>query len=243
MRNMESDMATIYAYVKIYDDIAHAHDFMRGKLFMNIIRAFKEHRDEAGELRGDECEGIIAWHQPENIQIAINGHSISSADIAAPIPIHSNEVLRKNAFCIYSLNSRGHDSVTAETLGDLKATLQIHESCFGLSSHCVVVLNATEFKSRVEKAVRALGYSGSLCLVDYFDEKTFSGNLPKDRFGYQKRSFFKHQREYRVLIDTELEEPKPIFLEVGDLSDICIITTPVEFNSSLQLKLPDGSCA
>ncbi|MCJ8286380.1 hypothetical protein [Halomonas sp.] len=236
-------MATIYAYVKIYENIDHAHDFMKGKLFMNTIRAFKEHRDEAGELRGDECEGIIAWYQPESVQVSFAGHTIPSADIAAPIPVHSNEVLRKNAFCIYSLNSRGHESVNAETLADLKATLQIHKSCFGLGSHCVVVKNATEFKERVEKAVRSLGYPGSLCLVDYFDEQTFSGNLPKERWGYQKRSFFKHQREYRVLIDTELESPKPMFLEVGDLSDICFITTPDEFNSSIQLKLPDGSAA
>jgi len=210
---------------------------------MNTISSFKEHRDEAGELRGDECEGIVAWHQPTDIQLSINSHVVPSADIAAPIPIHSNEVLRKNAFCIYSLNSRGHDSVTAETLADLKATLQIHESCFGLGSHCVVVLNATEFQKRIEKSIKNLGYAGSLSLVDYFDEKTFSGVLPKDRWGYQKRSFFRHQREYRILIDTELDVPKPIFLDLGDLSDICYITTPLEFNSSIQLKLPDGSSA
>jgi len=60
MRHRGSVMATIYAYVKIYEKIEHARDFMKGKLFMNTIRAFKEHRDEAGELRGDECEGIIA---------------------------------------------------------------------------------------------------------------------------------------------------------------------------------------
>lgn len=236
-------MSTVFAFVKIYDSIGHAYDFVKGKLFMNTIRAFKEHSDEAGELRGDKCEGIIAWFQPESVQVSFAGHKIPSADIAAPIPVHSNDVLRKNAFCIYSLNSRGHDSVNAETLADLKATLQIHKSCFGLGSHCVVVTNATKFKKRIEKAISNLGYSGSLCLVDYFDEKTFSGYLPKERWGYQKRSFFKHQREYRVLIDTELESPKPLFLEVGDLSDICFITTPNEFNSSIKLKLPDGSTA
>lgn len=236
-------MATIYAYVKIYENIDYAHEFMKGKLFMNTIRAFKEHKDEAGELRGDDCEGIIGWHQPESVQVSFAGHEIPSADIEAPMPVHSNEVLRINAFCIYSLDSRGHESVNAETLADLKATLQIHESCFGLGSHCVVVKNAAEFNKRVEKAVRSLGYPGSLCLVDYFDEQTFSGNLPQERWGYQKRSFFKHQREYRVLIDTELESPKPLILEVGDLSDICFITTPDEFNSSIQLKLPDGSAA
>jgi hypothetical protein len=29
-------------------------------------------------------------------------------------------------------------------------------------------------------------------------------------------------------------------LEVGDLNDIAIITTPKEFNVQLELKLPDG---
>ena len=236
-------MATIYAYVKIYEKIEHAYDFVKGKLFMNTIRGYKDHRDETGELRGDSCEGIIGWHQPECIQVTISGHTIPSSDIASSISVHSNEVLRQNAFCIYSLNSRGHEVVTPETLADLKATLQIHESCFGLGSHCVVVTNATEFRNRVEKAVRNLGHAGSLCLVDYFDEKTFSGTLPKERWGYQKRSFFKHQREYRVLIDTEIDDPKPIFLGVGDLSDICYITTPTEFNSSIKLQLPDGSSA
>lgn len=79
--------------------------------------------------------------------------------------------------------------------------------------------------------------------MEYFDEKTFDGALSKERWGYQKRSLFKHQREYRVLIDTALENPKPILLEVDDLSDICFITTPNEFNSGIQLKLPDGSVA
>ncbi len=94
-------MATIYAYVKIYEKMENSQDFMKGKLFMNTIRAFKDHRDESGELRGDGCEGIIAWHQPESIKVMISGHKIPSSDIALPIPVHSNEVLRKNAFCIY----------------------------------------------------------------------------------------------------------------------------------------------
>jgi len=229
-------MSTIYAYVKIFENPDHAADFMKGKLFMNTIRAFKEHRDAGGELRGDRCEGIVAWHQPGSVHVSVGGKTIPSADIAAPIEVHSDEILRKNAFCIYSLNSRGHDSVSAETLIDLKSTLQIHESCFGLGSHCVVITNASAFMGRVNNAIKMLGHSGSLCLVDYFDEQSFSGILPKERWGYQKRSFFKHQREYRVLIDTELETPNAMFLDVGDLSDISFITTPKEFNSSIQLK-------
>jgi len=37
--------------------------------------------------------------------------------------------------------------------------------------------------------------------VDYFNEHEFHGNMPSDKLGYQKRSMFSLQREYRVKID------------------------------------------
>ena len=55
---------------------------------------------------------------------------------------------------------------------------------------------------------------------------------------------FSKQRECRVLIDIHKEDPGPFTLEIGDISDICtLIITPEEFNSQLELKLPDGSRA
>ncbi len=67
--------------------------------------------------------------------------------------------------------------------------------------------------------------------------------MSEDNLGFQKRSLFAHQREYRVKIETNNPVPSPYFLEVGDLNDIAIITTPKEFNEQLELILPDGSHA
>ena len=53
-------MSTIFAFVKLFENNDHAQAFVSGKLFMNTIRSFKEYKDEAGELRGDEYEGIVA---------------------------------------------------------------------------------------------------------------------------------------------------------------------------------------
>lgn len=237
-------MSTIYAFVKLFENKNNAEDFVNGKLCMNTIRSFKEYKDESGELRGDVYEGIVAFYQPEKLgEIKIGEHSIPATDLAAPIGVHSNHLLDQNVFCIYSLNSQGHDTVSSETLSDFKRTLELHESCFGLGKFCVVILNAQKFIERCKSAIENLNINGNLGLVDYFDEHTFHGNMPKDMLGYQKRSLFARQREYRIKIDMNSPKPGRYFLEVGDLSDIAKITTPKEFNEQLELKLPDGSHA
>lgn len=35
--------------------------------------------------------------------------------------------------------------------------------------------------------------------------------------------------------------PEPYTLNVGDLSDITVLTTPAEFNEKLEIKLPGGT--
>ncbi|WP_156879116.1 hypothetical protein [Oceanobacter kriegii] len=237
-------MSTIFAFVKLFENREYAEDFVDGKLFMNTIRSFKEYKDESGELRGDEYEGIVALYQPDKLgEIRFDEHVIPASDLAAPIVVHGDHLLSHNVFCIYSLNSRGHETVSAETLSDFKRTLELHDSCFGLGKFCVVILNASQFIERCKAAIEKLNVNGNLGLVDYFDEHEFHGSMPEEKLGYQKRSLFSHQREYRVKIDTARPEPSPYILEVGDLSDIAVITTPKEFNSQLELKLPDGSHA
>jgi len=232
-------MATIFAFVKLFENENYANDFMKGKLFMNTIRYFKEYRDESGKLRGDNYEGIVSLLQPKLLgEIVIADRSIPASELTAPIVLHSNGLLANNVFCIYSLNSRGHDSVSAETVAEFHRTLELHESCFGLGKYCVVILDAEEFRLRCSKAVKELNFDASHGLVDYFDEHTFHGNMAQDRLGFQKRNFFNPQREYRIKIDTRAENPGPYVMEIGDLSDIAKITTPNEFNEQLEIKLP-----
>lgn len=158
---------------------------------MKTIRMFKEHKDESGELRGDPMEGVVAWYQLNKIKLEIGGHEIPSNENAVPIAIYSNELLGKQCLLyIYSLNSRGHDTVSAETIRDFKRTLEIHEACYGLGAYCVAVLNAQEFINRCQAAVKSLNVTGKLGLVDYFDELTFSGALPQERHGFQKLKLF-----------------------------------------------------
>lgn len=209
---------------------------------MNTIRFFKEYRDEAGELRGDQYEGVVAIYQPEKLgEIKLGEHAILASDLAAPIVVYGDHLLDHNVFCLYSLNSRGRDTVSAETLSDFKRTLELHESCFGLGKHCVVILNTSQFIERCRSVIKKLNLNGSLGLVDYFNEREFHGNMPSGKLGYQKRNMFSHQREYRIKVDLSRSESGSYLLDVGDLSDIAFISTPKDFNEKLELKLPDGS--
>lgn len=229
--------ATIYSLVKIFTDKSHAEKFRNGQLHMKTLRMFKEYKDESGILRGDPMEGIVAWYQPDKVDIKINGYKIPAHDFAGPIVLHSSELLDKNAFCMYAVNSRGHDRITPETIEDFKRALQIHENCFGLGSYCVAVLDFREFNNRCRSAIESLGIWGKAALVDYFDEKTFHGDLPTEMLGFQKRSIFAQQREYRLLLDLK-REPGIFELNLGDLSDITSpVITPNDFNRGLEIKV------
>lgn len=237
-------MSIIYAFVKLFETKEYAESFVNGKLFMNTIGSFKKYEDKFGELRGDKYEGIIALYQPDKLgEIKLGEVSIPASDLAAPIVISDNHLLKNNVFCIYSLNSRGYDSVSAETLSDFKRTLELHESCFGLGKFCVVITNAMEFIERCKSALEKENLNADLGLVDYYNDHEFHGQMSKDKLGFQKSHLYAHQREYRIKIDTNRSEPSPYILDVGDLSDIAVITTPKEFNDQLELKLPDGSQA
>lgn len=237
-------MSTIFAFVKLFEKIEHAESFLQGKLYMNTIRSFKEYKDKNGELRGDNYEGIIAMYQPEKLKtVKLGDLEIPASEIASPIVIHGDDLLNHNVFCIYSLNSRGYDSISADNLLDFKRTLELHDSCFGLGNFCVVVTNASLFIERCRLAIVSKNYDGKLGLVDYFDEHEHHGAMDEENHGFQKRSLFSHQREYRVKIKTDNDVPSPYTLDIGSLSDIASIMTPEDFNNLLLLKLPDGSSA
>jgi hypothetical protein len=235
--------ATIYAFVKILDRQEYVKPLVGGMLHMRPLRLFRNYRDEEGGLRGDPYEGIVAWLQPERTLVKVGEHIIPSRDIAEPIAVQSDEQLRRNAFCLYSLNSSGHDSVSAETLAGFKNTLAIHRNCYGFGGYCVAFLNAQEFIDRVTRALQEAKLAGALGLVEYFDERTFHGWFDKKKLGFVKRGRYSIQREYRVLLDAQCSRTAPWDLGVGNLSDIAWIGTPEEFNSKLSIRLPNGSVA
>ncbi|MCX2795339.1 hypothetical protein OQJ62_10450 [Microbulbifer thermotolerans] len=228
--------SVIYAFVRIFEQKEHAESFLRGDLRFGRIGAYKSYVDKNGEQRGDPFEGIVSWLQPNMVSIKFGDLVIPSEDIVAPIAIHSNEVLNKFALCLYAIHSGDTETITLEVLDDFKRSLLIHEKSFGLGSYCALITNAREFQNRVCSSLDGK-VNGVMAKVNYFDEKQHFPRLPEKYDGMHKRSSFSHQNEYRVIADFESDDDY-FTLNVGDLSDIGLITTPNEFNQKLEVNLP-----
>ena len=229
----------IYALVKLFDKLEHAESFMKGNLRMSTLRKYKNYRDLNGELRGDPYEGVVSILQPSKIgMVKIGNTEILGTNLASPIVVHCENLLDKYAFCIYSLNSSGFDVISRETLFEFKKILEMHHSCFGLGRYCVVITNANSFISKCRDAIQSLNIEGGLGLVDYYDDSTVHGDFNVDRYGFQKRNIFSHQREYRVLIENDNRSEEYYYLNIGNISNISQLSTTEEFNEKLCINLP-----
>ena len=238
-------MVRVFTFLKLFEQFEHAKSMLEGRLRMNTLEYFREYRDVEGELRGDPYEGVHGILQPSQLsEITFDGHTIQAKDLAAPILIHPTHVGAWNIFCMYAVSNAGlSEKVSADTLAELKKGLQIHEHCFGLGTHCVILTKPQEFLSRVRSALKAMGRGYRMKLVEYYDETSFHGFFPEEEVPFRKRLRFQTQREYRVVMSNASDAAGALTLNVGDLSDIAKITTPSQFNADLRLELPDGSSA
>ncbi len=230
---------TIYVLLKLVDKESYAHDFVKGNIRFSTLRSFKEYSDVNGEMRGDPCEGIISWLQPDNIQVTIGGVSVPSTDLASAAYIHANALLDSRCFCLYAIHSGNFENITEETLYEFQETLKLHQKSFGLGNHVVMIHNVQEFQRRVLAAFDKNQFKGKLSLVNYFDDEKHHERLDPKFDGFHKRSMFAHQNEYRILTEgLEKLDGDPKVMNIGDLSDIATITTPQNFNLKFNVSLP-----
>lgn len=230
---------TYYSFIKIFENLNHAERFIEGQLHMKKVRYFQEYKDKNGELRGDKYEGVKSILHPKNMKdVYIDDKKIVDSKSLDPLITYDNNTLNKNAYCMYSLSSKGFTSISSENINEFKKALEIHEKCFGLGSHCVVIKNITEFIKRIKKSLTKVNLGYKIRPVEYFNERDINGYLPSKDLGFQKRNMFSIQNEYRILLDRA--EEGPYNLEIGNISDIAVIMKPQDVNKGLKVILPNG---
>lgn len=239
----ETSKTTVFYSVKICAQEVYAREFIAGNLYMNSLDYFRTCTGDDG--RPDPYEGIRAIYQPESIgTISLGPVTIQGKDLPPGRPlVVLHEPADKVAICsLFSANTVGFgNSITSEGLGELKKVMVIHDKCHRLGGHAVIITNMKEFSSRVLAAIDAKGFAGGVGLVHYYDGLTHSGKF-KD-VGLHKRVEYAYQREYRVIVYLPDELTAPYRLDVGDLSDIAVLTEPQVFNDGLRVALPDGTTA
>jgi len=232
---------TIFFLAKIFNEEKYATDFVSGKLFANRLSYFKKLEEAEGANRGDQHEGVVSWHQPDQVQVEINGRTL--IDLAGPVSTQMNWHDHLNVFCIYAAHSGDFVNVTPENMTDFKKYLEIPDDCLKLGQHAVLVTNFSQFIERVKSAVQAKNYGLNAGLVEYYNPETFSGNFTEEESVFKKRDEYKHQKEYRFSIDSGAEGKTPMILEIGDISDITMRCNVADINKYLEIKLPQGELA
>ena len=234
----------VFTLVKLFDKLEYAEAMLRGHLYMNSLRFFREYPDAEGELRGDRYEGVSHVFQPAQLsELRFGNVVVPAKDLAGPVLLHQEGLSDWNVFCMFAVTNDGllNATISPNTLGELKKAMQIHEHCFGLGAHAVLLTNPNAFLDRCAVALGRLGRTWARNLVEYYDETSFHGSFQSDDVPFKKRLRFRSQREYRLAVEAEPGSMEAITLEIGDISDIAQITTPDWINENFTLALPDGS--
>ena len=238
-------MSVVFFLIKFFDNEDHVRDFLSGRIHANMLAKFKrlEGIDDSG--RGDRHESTIAWLQPGQGRLEINGMDITD-DLAGPVQLQKNWLDHLHIFCLHAVHSGSPDMATVsnENIEEFRMQFLIPDECRHLGEHAVVVNNVPEFIRRMEAAAAVNNYRVARGLVRYYDPESFHGNFRDVESIFRKQERYSYQKEFRFVIDNGLVSTAPLILEIGDISDITRRFDVAEPNGKEflggEMAMPDG---
>ena len=232
-------MATVYFYLKFFEQLQYAKDFLAGRLWMNPLKYFKTlEATDAGAGRADKYEAPTAWLQPCELgTIRIGEIEIAATELTAPVVIQSQEADNTNVLCLYAGTSGHFDMLSDEMLPSFREHMLVPSRCLEMGSVAVLVHHVRNFRSRIVHAVRREGFGMEFGPISYFESSKYSGNLTNPTFA--KRADFAWQREHRIALNRGVSEPVAYVLDVGSLDDICSLVDLATLNDSISIVTPN----
>lgn len=236
----------ILAFVRFFKEEAHRAMFLRGELYMNRLKFFKQFEEKAEGNIGDKHEAVTHWLQPNEVMVSIGdpktGEMIKLEGISAPIPVQYLMFDEYHVYCLFAVYFNEDDRF--ESLEDLKQQILPDGRAGDLGDYCSIT-EAEPFIQRLDKVLLddpETGVNAGRGLVEYFDPKTFSGSFIDQEAIMRKKSCFAHQREYRIFTYNGTKGTDSRVLKIGDLSDITFNCHKSELSKVLIFgEKPDGS--
>ena len=224
-------MGTVFLLVKFFNEVSHAADFVNGKIWLNPLSYFKalETNDDSG--RADRHEGTIAWLQPDQGRLVIDGIDITE-DLAGPIEMQKNWLNSLYVYCLHAVHSGNIalDKLTNDNIECLRSEFKIPDACLSFGKYAVVVKDVPEFVRRIEAVIYAENYRWKRRLVRYYDPDSFHGHFNDMESIFRKQIKYSYQREYRFAIDSGLTSDCPLILDIGDIKDIAELVNSADLN-------------
>lgn len=213
-----------------------AEDFYSsGKFRMNTLSSFKNYPDEHANNIGDQLEGASRiYHEGCDLKLTIKFddevHDIFDFKSVIIAPTH---ILNRNVFCMYAPSI---DTESRYTLDQMYDRILLQEETKNLGDYIVAITDIGEFFNRFKREIARLGYDAKGGLVKYRDI-TQQTILEDDEIGFVKSIDYAHQKEFRIMINTNKNVDEHIDIEIGPLSDIAKLFNTCDFNDLLRIDV------
>jgi hypothetical protein len=223
-------MRNIWLLVKFFSEERHADEFLSGKLFLNRLSYFQKLEEECTDGRSDITEAIKMWFQPSDTYMSLSVPGIGTVkitpqDLAAPVSVTNTNADYLHVFCMYAIYTSEplSNSTTIEDrqrlAQELKQKLSIDDRCLKFRPFAVII-PAFQFLNQMQEKLRAQGYRFQAKLVDYYDDKSFSGEFSDSDTPFKKQVRFAYQREYRIAVESSLLASNPITIDIGPIDNL-----------------------
>ncbi len=221
----------IWHFIKFFEQESYADAFMAGSLYLNTLAYFKR-LESCTDGRMDSNEAVAMWWQPDDLVIRLNvpgigNTKITKRDLAGPVSMAYRHHDYLHILCLYALYTHGfayedggNISCTAGQVDEVRRQLTIDERCFKFGKFAVIT-PAVPFLSQLRSALVEHGHKATGRLVEYYDDKTFHGEIPVQDAPFKTQQRFSYQREFRICIDPVIQQAGPLSINVGSLSHIC----------------------
>jgi hypothetical protein len=194
-----------------------------------------ENEPVPNEARFDKMEDLAAHFQHDLVNVRVGGHLIEG--MTAPIVIQ--RVLKRFAFCLYSVHAGELYDQERVTLDQMRSAWLIDEQCQRLGDSVMIIRDGSEFTLRFKRAIKKSGCVSGFRKgpVRYFNPLTAHGKVPTGEEGFWKQDLYDYQKEYRYLFETRHPADKPLVFQLGDLRDICEVIPFSRFNDSIDVAV------
>ena len=234
-------MPKIISLIKMCQKEEYVNCFRRGELYANRLRYYRD----SGI---DEYEGAV-WHQPDKHRVILNDRLIPPEDFAGPIEMHLDRIDNLHVFCMFAFHSGDFETLTPANAGAFmeKQIGSIDDCIEDFGGYAVAVTRTQEFLRRVHVAMKRMYeekriLEGRAHFVEYYDPDTFNMEILREiEIPFHKRNEFRHQKEYRIVVNTGTVGRDHRIIDIGDIQDITVAMKTEDIYRGTHISFPEDA--
>ena len=214
-----------------------------GSVYMNTFQFFKELEQRDGKKGQGDAHDLsliinnltrVQFVHPETGEVFLEG-TAGKGDLFSP------DDYKNHLYCLTAITPNMLEILSRdgnEVQVKLNLPDELKHLAAGMFGDHVMFISKPLFLERVYKECLEKGYQCIHGKVNYKDmsinymERFVAFNEGKVELFFEKDKFYEFQNEYRIVILNAPKEGKALELEIGDISDISILTSLEVFNKN-----------